>query len=61
MCIRDRPWTRTLRPVGPAGTPASSIWNASPFSVVANVPFGCAIGSSYEARDKTHKQPDATH
>eukprot|EP00969_Alexandrium_andersonii_P129407 5718150-Alexandrium_andersonii.AAC.1 len=36
----SKPWTRTSRPVGPAGTAASSIWDAGPFSISASVLFG---------------------
>eukprot|EP00969_Alexandrium_andersonii_P312463 13805216-Alexandrium_andersonii.AAC.1 len=35
-----KPWTRMLRPVGPAGTAAPSMWSAGPFSNLASVLCG---------------------
>eukprot|EP00969_Alexandrium_andersonii_P263163 11632911-Alexandrium_andersonii.AAC.1 len=43
-------WTRALRPVGPAGTAASPIWNVGPFSTLDNVVFRSVVGPTYETR-----------
>eukprot|EP00969_Alexandrium_andersonii_P183111 8091071-Alexandrium_andersonii.AAC.1 len=46
--VDSKPWTRALCPVGLAGAAVSSIWNVGHFSSLANVLFGCAVGSTYE-------------
>eukprot|EP00969_Alexandrium_andersonii_P211512 9341132-Alexandrium_andersonii.AAC.1 len=38
-----KPWARTVRHVGPVGTAASSIWNAGPFSMLANKLSRCVL------------------